>query len=151
MAENLRPIWDDDHFTVETGVIPSRLRFSGADLGPGIIYYPVDANLRTSFAEKMGPAPAPRRSLSEPNVFWNAGFETEILNPEEKSYEFVRVGLKPPAPAMSEIPDDFVGIAYASLLQADWDQPFKESVRDDLDIIATFVEPLLRGQQGLSL
>jgi len=151
MAEKLQSLWDDDYFIIETGVIPGRPRLSGADLGPGIIYYPADANLRHRLAGSIAPIPARRPSLAGLNVLWNAGSATEILNPEERPSDFVRVALKLSAPLAAEIPEQFVGVAYASLLQADWVQPFKESVRADLDIIGAFIDPLRHGQRGAAL
>lgn len=148
MAENRQSLWDDENFTIETGIIPGRPRLSGAELGSGIIYYPGEANVYHRLAETIARVPTRRPSVAGLNVLWNAGSATEILNPDERPSEFVRVALKPSAPVAAELPEQFLGVAYATLLQADWVQPLKESVRDDLDVIGAFVEPLRHGQRA---
>src|SRR5438128_8863147 len=143
MVEYLKPLLDDDYFTIQPGVLPGRSRFSGADLGPGIIYYPSDLNLDFHLAGSAASIPVRQPLPAGLSALWNAGSETVIFNHEAEPSEFVRVALKPSASLMAEIPEQFIGPAYASLLQADWDQPFKESVRNDLDIIGAIVDPLL--------
>lgn len=43
------------------------------------------------------------------------------------------------------MPQDFAGPASVALLQDDWDEAFKASVRDDLGAIREFIEPLAAG------
>ncbi|MFZ0758492.1 MAG: hypothetical protein WAM69_00970 [Candidatus Sulfotelmatobacter sp.] len=146
MPPHLESLWDDENFSVQSGVIPGQARFSGADLGPGIIYYPVHVNLTHRLAGTIQPIPSPHPSSGQRNFLWNTGTDTEIFNPHESSSRFVRVALKPSPQLAAELPQDFLGLASAALLQDDWAQPFKDSVRDDLDVIHAFIEPLNSGQ-----
>ena len=146
MLENLQSLWDDENFNVQTGVIPGRVTFSGADLGPGIIYYPDHVSLDHHLAGTIETVRSRRSPLAGLNFLWNTGSETEIFNPHEESSPFVRVALKPSPQLAAEIPPEFLGLASAALLQEDWAEPFKDSVRDDLDLIRAFIEPLSPGQ-----
>ncbi len=116
MSQTLESLWDDENFVVQSGVIPGEAqriaRLSGADLGAGVIYSPANIDL------------------------------TDNLGLTEFSSPFIRVALKPSAQLKSELPDDFFGLVTAALLQDEWAKPFKDSVRDDLDAIREFIEPL---------
>ena len=145
------PLWDDADFTIETGHFPGRTTLSAAEIGPGIIYYSGETNIQHRLAGQFAPFAGPRESTAKLNVLWNPGSATEIINPNMRPSEFVRVALKAPAAVAERLPEQSLGVAYAGLLEADWAQPFKKSVQDDLDIIGSFVDPLRRGQRDAAL
>jgi hypothetical protein len=142
MPVNFERLWDDNNFVVQAGILPGRPSFSGDELGPGIIYYPSDVDLGYRHAGITEPDALPRISSTGMDFLWNAGSGTEILNPRETSGRIVRVSLKPSPQLEKVLPERFFGLASAALLQDDWDALFKDSVRDDLEMIGAFVERL---------
>jgi hypothetical protein len=146
MPQNLKPLWEDDNFSIETGIISGRTTLSGADIGPGLIYYPVSTNLTHRLAGTIQTIKLKKRSVPGLNLLWNTGPESEIFNPDESSSPFVRVALKPSSQVQAELPQGAMGLASAALVQEDWDERFKKSVLEDLDVIHAFVEPLHSGQ-----
>jgi hypothetical protein len=143
MPSSFEFLWDDENFTIQSGVIPGKGRLSGADLGSGIIYYPVQVNLTHPFRQPLEVIPSP--SPAELSFLCNADPEIQIFNPAELDSPFIRVELKPSRGVEDEIPADFNGLVSAALLQEDWGEPFKDSVREDLDAIGALVEPLRSG------
>jgi hypothetical protein len=137
---------DYSNFTVQTGVIPARKEVSGPDLGTGILYYPVSARLSYRAFGRNEPYGSPRR-LSDARAIWNTGSHIEIINPEESGVPYVFVGLKPSPALRAEIPEEFLGIVSAALLQDDWAQAFKDDVREDLEVIGAFVRTLGNGAE----
>jgi hypothetical protein len=146
MPQSLESLWDDENFTVQAGFIPGQARLSGTDLGPGIIYYPAHVKLTHRLGATIETVASPRPASTGLNFLWNSGPQSEIFNPHESSSRFIRVALKPSPQLAAELPKDFLGLASAALLQDDWAKPFKDSVRDDLDAIRAFIEPLRSGQ-----
>jgi len=144
MPPNLESLWDDENFTVQSGVIPRQASLSGGDLGPGIIYYPVDVGLTHRFAGTVETLPS--ASSAGLNFLWNTGNDTEIFNPHQSSSTFFRVALKPSPRLAAELPEDFVGLASAALLLDNWAEPFKKSVREDIDAIHALIKPLQSGE-----
>src|ERR1700721_599940 len=142
------PLWDDGNFIIETGQFPGRTTLSSDEVGPGIIYYPGKANIHHRIAGEIASFASPRPSAANLNVLWNPGSATEIINPAAGASDFVRVALKAPAAMAERVSKQSLGAAYASLLQADWAQPFKKSVQDDIDVIGSFVDPLSHGRRG---
>jgi hypothetical protein len=142
---NLESLWDDENFIVRSGVIPGRASLSGADLEPCIVYYQVDARLTHRLGGAIEDVPSSGPRPGELNFLWNTGPDTEIFNPRDSSSRFVCVALKPSPQLAAELPQDFLGLASAALLQDEWAEPFKDSVRDDLDVINAFIEPLRSG------
>lgn len=149
MTLDLESLWDDENFTIETGVLPAGPRLSGAELGAGLIYYPVTSNLHHHLAGMINIIPARQSSLADLNVLWNDGIGTELYNPEKTAAEILRVALKPSELLVNELPEGLFGVGYATLLEADWAEPFKKSVRDDLAVIGALVEPIRRGQRAI--
>lgn len=144
MPSSFEFLWDDENFTIQSGIIPGRGRLSGADLGLGIIYYPIQVDLIHPFREPLQAIPS--RSSADLSFLWNADPEIQIFNPAESASRFIRVALKPSRGLEHEIPADFNGLVSAALLQEDWGEPFKDSVREDLEAIGALVEPLRSGQ-----
>ena len=145
MLPNLESLWDDENFTVQMGHIPGRASISGAELGTGIVYYPIDTELSHRVVGSLEEIPSARSSFGGLNLLWNTGLDSEIFNPLKSSSRFIRVGLKPSPELTAELPEPYFGPASAALLQDEWDNRFKESVRDDLEVIHGFVEPLRSG------
>jgi hypothetical protein len=143
MPASLESLWDDDNFTVQAGIIPGQVTLSGADLGTGIIYYPVQISLIHRFG---GNVTSSRATSSDLSFLWNTGFESQIFNPSEKSSRFIRVALKPSPQLAAELPQEFGGLVSAALLEDDWAKPFKDSVQEDLDAIGAFIAPLRSGE-----
>jgi hypothetical protein len=142
----LDPVWDDENFTIQVGDIPARAELSGAEVGPGIIYYPIRFGLTHRVGGDIQSVTSPGPCSTELSFLWNTGPETQIFNPHASSSRFVRVALKPSSRLAAELPADFFGLASAALLQDNWDDQFKDSVREDLDAIADFIEPLRSGR-----
>ena len=109
MPTHLESLWDDGNFTVQTGVTPSRHRLSGTDFGPGIIYYDVSAKLGHHLGGIAQPIASRRQSLPALSFFVNAGPESEIFNPDDRPFDFVRIALKPSAQLAAELPPAFLG------------------------------------------
>jgi len=145
MLPNLESLWDDENFTVRSGVIPGRATLSGADLEPCIVYYRVDTRLTHRLAGTIEKVLSSGPDSTGLNFLWNTGPDTEIFNPRDSSSRFVCVALKPSPQLAAELPQDFLGLTSAALLQDKWAEPFKDSVRDDLDVINDFIEPLRSG------
>jgi hypothetical protein len=143
MPLNRRFIWDDEHFTVQAGAIGGR-EITGPELGRGIIYYPNDVTL-THHLGSIDIRNAPRPSPREFRILWSTGVPFERFTTGQPSCPFVRVDFKPSPQLAAELPDDFLGLASAALLQSDWAEPFKDSVHADVDAIGMFVEELRSG------
>jgi hypothetical protein len=146
MPQNLESLWDDDNFSVETGIIPGRATLSGGEIGTGLIYYPINTNLTHRLAGTVQTIQIPQSPVPGLKLLWNTGPESEIFNPHESSSSFVRVALKPSPQVAAELPQNLLGFASAALVHADWDERFKKSVLEDLDVIHAFIEPIRSGQ-----
>src|SRR5205807_7518772 len=120
MPLKLESLWDDENFTVQSGVISGQSSLSGADLKPGIIYYPVHVNLTHRLAGTIEMVPSPQPSSAGLNFLWNPGPGTEIFNSHESSSRFVRIALKPSPQLAAELPQNLLDLASADLLQDDW-------------------------------
>src|SRR5262245_23624977 len=144
MPLSRRSVWDDENFTVQVGIIAGPYSAAATDLGAGLIYYPGDVNLthRLGVTNIMA---APRLSPTGLHVLWSTGAAFETFTSSEGAWPFIRVELKASPRLAAEIPDDFLGLASAALLQDDWAESFKESVREDLETIRMFIEPLRTG------
>src|SRR5712691_12180938 len=93
MHPSLESLWDDENFTVQAGVISGQARLSGTDLGPGIIYYSVNANLTHRLAGTIETFTLRQPSAPGLTCLWNAGPQSEIFNPNQGSSRFIRVRL----------------------------------------------------------
>ncbi len=143
MSLSRQTLWDDQHFTVQVGAIVGPHSVPATDLGAGLIYYPGDVNLTHHLGgTNLMAAPLSPTGL---HMLWSTGTAFETVTISEASCSFIRVELKPPPRLVAELPDDFLGLASAALLQDDWAEPFKSSVREDLDTIRAFIEPLSVG------
>lgn len=143
MPPSLESLWDDENFTIHAGTIPGRVTLSGADLAPGIIYYPIQVNLIHRIG---GTISSPQPCSTGLNFLWNTGSESQIFNPSEKGSPFIHVVLKSPPRLAAQLPTDFSGLVSAALLEDDWAEEFKHSVQDDIDAIRPFIEPLRSGE-----
>jgi hypothetical protein len=146
MAAKIAERWNYPNFTVQIGVIPAHKEVSGPDLGAGILYYPVSATLSYRAFGRNEPYGSPQR-LSEARVLWNTGSQIEIVNPEESGVPFLFVSLKPSLALRDEVPEEFLGIVSAALLQDDWAPAFKDGVREDLEAISAFGSTLRNGAE----
>jgi hypothetical protein len=135
-------LWEDENFTVRAGIIQPLETVAGADLGPGILYYPAFVSL----LHRVGGEASTGSQLSrETNFFWSTGALSEIINSTESAAPFVLVALKPSHEVKAELPEELFGLSSAVLLQDDWAEEFKEAVREDLETIWEFVEALRTG------
>ena len=145
MLPNFKALFDDDNFTIQSGVIPARARISGAGLGSRFAWcYSPSLKFAHRVLGATAEFPMRLKSSSELTCFWDT-HEIEIFNPEYASSEFISIGLKPSPQLTAEFPHQVLGPSYGVLLLDDWPEPFKRSVQEDLDVIQGFVEPFRYG------
>jgi hypothetical protein len=135
----LKSVWHDENFAVQKGVIKARTTISGADIGPGIIYYPISANLTHRIAGSLDIVESlviPGGNLS---CLWNAGGETEIVNLSAHPKDIFRVAIRYDAELMAELPEEDIGLATTIFLHGDMAEAFKSSLKVDLEAIRLLV------------
>lgn|ERR1700687_4817877 len=131
-------LWDDDNFTVQRGVIPAKATLLGDEIGQGIIYYPVGANLihRSGSWKIETLLPGAKPNMTP---VWNPGATAEIVNYSSLPTDFFRVVLKYDLQLMNEVSEEDIGTATNLLLHGDWDDRFKSTLQADLDAIHRIV------------
>jgi hypothetical protein len=133
----LEPFWNDENFAVQRGVIGGSTTLSGADLGRGIIYHPVDAHLTYRLPGDIETViSSPVGNLA---CLYNPGTDAEIINRSVSPTNVFWVTLKYPEQLVHELPEDYIGRATSILLQGDWSDNFKASVQMDLEAIHRLV------------
>ncbi len=134
---NLESFWSDENFAVQKGVIAGGTTLSAADLGRGIIYHPVDAHLTYRLPGHIETVISSRVGNAE--CLYNPGTDAEIINHSAGPADIFRVTLKHPKRLDEELPEDYIGGATSMLLQGDWSDDFKASLRLDLEAIHRLV------------
>lgn len=136
----LKSVWNDENFAVQKGVIKARTTLSGAELGPGIIYYPISANLTHRIAGSLDIEESVVIPGGDLSCLWNPGGETEIVNRSAHPKDIFRVAIKYDAALMEELPEEDIGLATTILLHGGMAEAFKSSVKADLEAIRLLVQ-----------
>ena len=125
----LEPWWEDENFAVRKGVIGPDIR---AVIGKGIIYHPIDAQLRHRLPSRIVTS-APVGNLA---FLYNPESHAEIVNAGTRAADFFQVTLKFPEHLTEELSEN----GMADLFRDDWPADFKASVRVDLEGIQRLVD-----------
>jgi hypothetical protein len=131
-------LWSDENFTVQKGVVTGKTTLSGSDLGQGIIYYPVSANLNHRIAGSIH-VEYPAIASGGLSSLWNPGLEAEIENRNDSPTDIFRVAIKYSPQLVEDLTEEQIGLATRLLLHGDWAEAFKSSVKVDLDAIRLLV------------
>lgn len=140
-------LWDYDPFLVRKFVLDRKSSLAGSELGEGVLYLRSPKNLIQQIssidigteagAESTVRDSDPLRNFTiapKPRFLWNPGDLVDLRNAGNIPIDLVHVGFKEPA-AHWEIPRREFSLVVSHFLNGDWDQEFKTSVQDDLQLI----------------
>jgi hypothetical protein len=144
-------LWSQDPFSVSKVVLESRNSLTGAELGEGVIYLRSPRQLiqQISAAEITGQGTPeivhPSPSGPRPRYIWNPGEMVDLVNVGRTPIDLLHVGFSDRS-ARQEIPLRDFSLFVSYFLNGDWHDDFKESVRDDIQLIGGLARRLASGQ-----
>jgi hypothetical protein len=146
MAESFRfkPLWNDEDFIVQKGVLQANATVPGAELGDGVIYYPKSQH---GTQQLTGVGDTEQFNLGESYRSYlcigNSGRNVAIANGSTRSANVFRVELHYDASLLGEFSQSETPAATATahLLSGEWSDAFKSSVKVDLRAIGMLAEP----------
>jgi len=140
----LTPVWDDENFLVQKGVLEARAKLPGVELGHGLIYYPGVQTVRHRLLpDVVRGQPILEETRRNFRYLWNPGHISEIVNEGRKPIDLVCVKLNYDPKLTGALSEDSAAAATAHLLHGRWPQAFKSALRTDLEAIGRLATPFV--------